>query len=201
MKAVMLSIQPRWCEKIAVQEKSLEVRKTKPSIQTPFKCYIYQTKRNWVYKLLAKLSSLKWARAVMAGQGKVIGEFICDHIRIITANDFIVAEDGERAIEGSCLTRQEVKGYAGWRKGVPIWECKDLYGWHISDLVIYDKPKPVSAFCVSGTCDERNCEICPWTNGGIYTDDTHCKVDEGKKPLFKPPQSWYYLEEVWRVDI
>lgn len=44
-KAVMLSIRPKWVEKIANGEKTIEVRKTKPKLQTPFKCYIYCTKK------------------------------------------------------------------------------------------------------------------------------------------------------------
>ena len=186
MKAVMLSIQPQWCEKIAVRDKSLEIRKTKPNTPTPFRCYIYQTRRNWVYKLLEKLRSLAWVRTVMEGQGKVIGEFICDYIKTITASDFIVAEDGDRAIEGSCLTRQEVKGYAGWRRGVPIWECKDLYGWHISDLVIYDKPKLLSDFK-------------PWNRECMYSDlglaIPNCKDCHACK-IKRAPQSWCYVDEV-----
>lgn len=42
-KAVMLSIRPKWCEKIASGEKTIEVRKTRPKMNTPFKCYIYCT--------------------------------------------------------------------------------------------------------------------------------------------------------------
>ena len=42
-KSVMLSIRPKWCEKIANGEKTIEVRKTKPNLETPFKCYIYCT--------------------------------------------------------------------------------------------------------------------------------------------------------------
>lgn len=44
MNAVLISTKPRWCAKIANGEKPLEVRKTRPKIETPFKCYIYQTK-------------------------------------------------------------------------------------------------------------------------------------------------------------
>lgn len=40
MKSVMLSIRPTWCEEIASGEKTIEVRKTKPKLETPFKCYI-----------------------------------------------------------------------------------------------------------------------------------------------------------------
>ena len=42
-KAVMLSIRPKWCEKIVNGEKTIEIRKTRPKLQTPFKCYIYCT--------------------------------------------------------------------------------------------------------------------------------------------------------------
>ncbi|MGN0539812.1 MAG: ASCH domain-containing protein [Candidatus Fimenecus sp.] len=42
-KAVLMSIQPRWCELIANGKKTLEVRKTKPKLSTPFKVYIYCT--------------------------------------------------------------------------------------------------------------------------------------------------------------
>ena len=54
MKAVLLSTRPKWCEKIcheigtdkngkSIYEKSIEVRKTKPSIPTPFKVFIHET--------------------------------------------------------------------------------------------------------------------------------------------------------------
>lgn len=40
MKAVMLSLRPQWCEKIFNGSKSIEVRKSRPSIPTPFKVYV-----------------------------------------------------------------------------------------------------------------------------------------------------------------
>ena len=40
-QAVLISIRPKWCEKIIGGEKTIEVRKTRPKLQTPFKCYIY----------------------------------------------------------------------------------------------------------------------------------------------------------------
>ena len=43
MKAVLISIRPEWCAKIASGEKTIEVRKTRPKLETPFKCYIYCT--------------------------------------------------------------------------------------------------------------------------------------------------------------
>ena len=44
MRAVLISIRPKWCELIASGKKTIEVRKTAPKINTPFKCYTYCTK-------------------------------------------------------------------------------------------------------------------------------------------------------------
>ena len=44
MKSVLMSINPRWCELIANGKKTVEIRKTKPKLEPPFKCYIYCTK-------------------------------------------------------------------------------------------------------------------------------------------------------------
>lgn len=78
MKAVLISIRPEWCEKIASGEKTIEVRKKRPKLPTPFKCYIYMTKQ--------KKGEDGWIAAVCAenrcyyGAGSVIGEFVCDEI-------------------------------------------------------------------------------------------------------------------------
>lgn len=37
MKEVLFSIQPKWRELIANGKKTVEVRKTRPKIETPFK--------------------------------------------------------------------------------------------------------------------------------------------------------------------
>lgn len=49
MKSVMISIKPKYCELIASGKKTVEVRKTRPKIETPFKCYIYCTKEKQQY--------------------------------------------------------------------------------------------------------------------------------------------------------
>ena len=66
-KAVMLSIRPKWCEKIASGEKTIEARKTRPKLAPPFKCYIYCTQSG--------VALGAWGK-----HGKVIGEFTCDRI-------------------------------------------------------------------------------------------------------------------------
>ncbi len=45
MQAVLISINPKWCVPIASGIKTVEVRKTKPKLKTPFKVLIYATKQ------------------------------------------------------------------------------------------------------------------------------------------------------------
>lgn len=90
MKSVLISIQPKWCELIASGKKTIEVRKSAPKIETPFKCYIYCTESD-VHSCFmvgggeAKLihcCNYKTAICVggEVGNGKVIGEFVCDRV-------------------------------------------------------------------------------------------------------------------------
>lgn len=117
MKSVMISIDPKWCELIASGEKTIEVRKTKPRLETPFKCYIYCTGFKYFYSF---------------GGQKVIGEFVCDRIYELAPINH-APDDAEKQ---ACLTREEIVNY--------IRGCG--YGWHISDLKIYDTPKELSEF-------------------------------------------------------
>lgn len=89
MKAVLISIQPKWCELIASGEKTIEVRKSRPLIETPFKCYIYCSAEKHKGEVLlidnnGKQVALGDYRNAFhwknVGNGKVIGEFVCDRI-------------------------------------------------------------------------------------------------------------------------
>lgn len=135
MKSVLISIQPEWCEKIASGEKTIEVRKTRPKIKTPFKVYIYCT-QNTPYNPVIPMRYEKEGGNIYTGgkryseflTGKVIGEFVCDRI----------AGEGETIRGNACLTVEEIQDYCNG---------KVLYLWHISDLKIYDKPKELGEFC------------------------------------------------------
>lgn len=199
MKSVLISIQPQWCELIASGKKQLEIRKTRPKLETPFKCYIYQTKKKWWYKLLEPFKSFARAQTIMAGQRKVIGEFTCNQILSIgrrgVNNNFdycyeslnIFGNDDIEpyitAIRKSCLGKNVLHEYA---KDNPY-----LYGWYISDLKIYDAPKKISEF--RKACGTQNCDICQfWENTGEYAG---CLTSEERR-LRRPPESWCYVEEV-----
>lgn len=132
MRSVLISIRPEWCEKIASGEKTVEVRKTRPKIEPPFKCYIYCTKVkfNPHEHLRNNLHYDDSTIKVCEGQGKVIGEFVCNWVR----REYEVALGLVDVVleKTSCMDYRQIMDYA---------DCGDLYTWNISDLVIYEKPR------------------------------------------------------------
>lgn len=172
MKSVLISIQPKWCELIKSGEKKVEVRKSRPKLETPFKVYIYQT------KALYKPNGCKH---LFMGEGKVIGEFVCDEIKEIRA-DNLVAIYFNNPIEKTCLNDLEMLQYANG---------KNLFLWHISNLVIYDEPRKLSEFqkpCIRDFSDCAGCENAYFTYSYGFEG---CALEEG---LTRPPQSWCYVE-------
>ena len=165
-KAVLISIRPEWAEKILFGKKTLEVRKTRPCLETPFKCYIYYTK------------------SVMIGlrgkPGYVVGEFVCDRVETIKA---ATEPYGIYDVDDDFVAQTRLVDGALWDYG----KGATLYGWHISDLKIYYDPKPLSAF--KGLCKiDVGCGECPYYN---YT-----KMECDGRTIKRPPQSWCYVEEL-----
>lgn len=204
-KAVMLSIRPKWVEKIANGEKTIEVRKTRPKLEMPFKCYIYCTRdkhlafmQNQTGTNLIACMNAETAIPVggFLGNGKVIGEFTCDQI-IDAWWDYVpdaitreVTGGNLEALDGTGMTDEELFSYVGdSMRG----HC---YGWHISDLRIYDAPKKLGEFwrdCLEYSELSTNCWSCENVCGD--GDETDCNTD-GRLYLHRPPQSWCYVEEL-----
>lgn len=191
MKSVLISIRPKWCEKIASGKKTIEVRKTAPK-QVPFKCYIYCTSSDVHSALVvgdgdAKLiHCCNYKNAIPVGgaigNGKVIGEFVCDKVDEYTFSHY-EAEYRVTHVEQEVmwLNQPELIRYG---KG------KTLCGWHISDLKIYNKPKELSEFYTKKTCN--SCEVSGYESTACMYDED-CKVP---MPITRAPQSWQYVEEV-----
>ena len=127
-KSVLISIHPEWCEKIASGQKTIEVRKTRPKIETPFKCYIYCT-ANDIHRALVvgggtakQIVCFSYKTAIPVGgtigNGKVIGEFTCDQIYRYSAafargkahEEGMTITDAEMERQ-SCLTQDELYRY------------------------------------------------------------------------------------------
>lgn len=200
MGEVLISIQPKWCELIASGKKTVEIRKTRPKIDTPFKCYIYETK---AYDALFGKGKPK---KLCVGGGRVIGEFVCDRIYdviqfgmgIAFGDNGLIIEPQEM-LNKACLTETELEKY---------FESSGGYAWHISDLVIYDKPKELSEFSVLDNKAIKECEHRErvyqnpdyangaWLFGGCvcHKGEIDWCCDCKRKPLKRPPQSWCYVE-------
>lgn len=170
MRAVLISIRPEWVDKILTGEKTLEVRKTRPNLGTPFQCYIYCTKgrKPWV------LDGFPGIRQ----DGNVVAEFTCDKITRLTHVGFmgdprpaeLAAIDGkwgaiapEFDFSKTCLSIEQIEKYLVGGNG---------YAWHISNLKIYGKPKPL----------------------GNFTKLKITRFWTSEENITRPPQSWCYLE-------
>ena len=159
MQSVLISIRPQWCELIASGKKTIEVRKTRPKLKTPFKAYIYQTKpkdrlitilkdgdENYGETYHGKPVFIKtYGDGYWTGRNqKVIGEFVCDkmygiYYSIYPHDPPVFEELGTLnrpdLMAETCLSEIAINDYLDGETG---------YGWHISDLQIYDKPRGLS---------------------------------------------------------
>ena len=181
-KAVLISIQPKWCDLIARGEKTVEVRKSRPKLEPPFKCYIYRTKGT-----VKHLINDKWVN--MPVGGTVIGEFVCD--RVFRGSQGYTTFFWDICIP-SRLTEEEIIEYQG--------DASDIYGWHISELQIYDTPKELIEFfnpCIKNkypyclACEHGLKEVEQKPLDGLRYFDIPCV-----NRLKRPPQSWCYVEEL-----
>ena len=181
MKSVLIAIRPKWADKIANGEKTIEVRKTAPQ-EVPFKAYIY-----------CSYGDMK-TNYYLGGRGKVVGEFVCDKVDEYNFHEgltefnsmglplriygsYLIFADNYKSM---CLSYDEVKNYG---KG------KTLYGWHISDLKIYGSPKELSEFSrpcsYSGLC--FSCKRTSFKKDGNLLCNTK---------ITRPPQSWMRVEDL-----
>lgn len=223
-KAVIASVQPNWCLLMAKGLKLIELRKTKPNIPPPFKCYIYCTNTkpylvwgdvfrgdwNTEFTSISGYNRKDAEEIWDVFNGKVIGEFICTEITEFESEFWDdktyeriqkIVKDSERYAEygeyeyitiatnedenykenwlckQSCVSWEEMRKYIG--TGI-----KEFYGWHISDLVIYQEPNEIGEFYKA--CDKPPMTDCTWC---IEKRDCVCT------PLKRPPQSWCYVEE------
>ena len=163
-KAVLLSIRPEWVKKILAGEKTLEARKSKPKLEEPFKVYIYCTNpkntKLWKSRRCIYVDDFSRNDFDRCWNGSVVGEFICNNI-----TEDAIGENCDILCVNGCMGLDQIKSYGGNKK---------LYGWHISELKVYDTPKPLSQF------------------KGLR------KTKFGYEPveIKRQPQSWYYVEEL-----
>ena len=215
-KAVIASVRPLYCYYYAIGRKTLELRKTCPKLDGPFKVYIYCTQPSKAHQTICGcmvLNSDELYRHPKHGikyggsiermccddeyssdnflNGKVIGEFVCD--TILRNCEMANADIAEAQ---SCVKREKILEYSGGH---------EVFGWHVTNLKIYDKPKKLSEFMKPCICPEMPyCPTCPVgyeyiseTEAEFYRVDGECSTEWiCKNHLKRPPQSWCYVEDL-----
>lgn len=187
--AVLISIRPEWVNRIISGEKTVEIRKNRPSLKTPYKCYVYVTKQRKPFTV--RTSGRRY-------DGRVVAEFICDKITRLTHIGFtgcpginLVAmpnnytADDSFNFSDSCLTIGQMEEYLNGGDG---------YAWHVSELEIYDAPKELNEFHTW-----KKCKSC--SKSGY--ESTACAYDENcmvPAMITKAPQSWCFVEELEHVE-
>jgi len=174
MKSILISIQPYWVFLIIAKamgwnidkKKTVEIRKNYPKAENwdkTVKVYCSKDKKSF-----AKIPK-EYQFLMQPLLGKIIGVFVCDKITVAECGNYTVLANLR-----TMLDVFELLDYA---------DEKTVYGLHISNLVIYDKPKELSEFFLA--CNKpkgTDCSVC------YERRENRCKS------LERPPQSWCYVE-------
>ena len=196
-KAILLSIKPKYVADILNGIKTIEIRKTAPKDWVwfyddkhpviepePIDVYIYCTKgkeiclkENDSYKLWSKE---KIAIVAQGGNincsdflnGKVVAKFTLKKVEEIQGYcdeqyQKYVFNNQDELLNKSCLSDEELGCYLKFYNNNGYEKVG--YAWHISNLVIFDRPKKLRDF--------TNCDEYPYT-----------------RYISKAPQSWRWVE-------
>lgn len=161
----------------------MEVRKTKPKLETPFKVYIYCT---LAANKEFKLDDHNWDVSVRNHggwpdrRGRVIAEFTCDRVDTIIHIQFAECFESAKPcirderyfykpiddlLQESGLSLKDLESYLQGQTG---------YGMHISNLKLYNTPVELSKF----------------------TALRQTKFGYESIEIKRVPQSWCYIEEL-----
>ena len=202
VKAILISIKPKWVAKILNGEKTLEIRKTMPKCELPIDVYIYCTKKlsqRFLIKKGEQIGIKENGEDIIADTniitkyptmfefnfgGKVVAKFTLNKVEEIEPFEeynslfglaYKLTEKGIINCQKAQLTYEEYNHYLKGKRG---------YAWHIDNLVVFDKPKELNEFYVYSH-----------SVAGVGLDGKD-KTFEILKPLTKAPQSYCFIRDV-----
>lgn len=221
-KAILISIQPKWVEKILNGEKTIEIRKSMPKCELPIDVYIYCSKGTHRGKLNIWFDYCGYKPSPNEEgyicNGKVVAKFTLNKIEEIVyckipngvGHYHIFTCDSDIRLEkNSCLNEFDLLSYL---KPKEEKGCVCGYAWHIENLQIFDKPMELSEFYTY--CNQtKNLKE---HKGSVYINDVYkplnyssnsacrkCKYYDDvfnfcRQPnnVNKAPQSWQYVNVV-----
>ena len=184
MRKVLASLKPYYYYLVGEGIKKIEVRKDMPKASDwDNEVLFYMSKDEKSFAKIPKEFQEKYRKHF----GKVGMQFICDKVERLEEH---IEQGGLYYILSDTFNEQAQ---------LDNWELHDygkgktLYGWHISDLKIYDRPRELSDFY-------RECKKPCKPNKGkilcITTKSLKMNGCNGKIPLTRAPQSWQYIEDL-----
>ena len=173
---ILASIKPYYYYLIAEGIKKIEVRKSALK-NLPQDIAFYMSKDEKSFAKIPKEFQEKYRKHF----GKVGMRVVCDKVTKFTYDGYGSYSLPLFLQKAICLDGMELYDYL---------RGKDGYGWHISDLKIYDELKELSEFfkpCPTkekGDCLSCDC-LADNDYGGVCTNN-----------LTRPPQSYMFVEEI-----
>ena len=189
MRKVLASLKPYYYYLVGEGIKKIEIRKDIPKASDwDNEVLFYMSKDEKSFAKIPKEFQEKYRKHF----GKVGMQFICDKVERLEEH---IEQGGLYYILSDTFNEQAQ---------LDNWELHDygkgktIYGWHISELKIYDRPRELSEF-KTPSCEksEKACGNCKWLVK-INTPDVYeceCYVEDGR-PITRPPQSWQYIEDL-----
>lgn len=201
MRKVLASLKPYYYYLVGEGIKKIEVRKGMPKASDwDNGVLFYMSKDEKSFAKIPKEFQEKYRKHF----GKVGMQFICDKVFLLHPytydrgsadlehRKFIQTFEGSskenEIFAATCLTQDEMFDYIG--------AGNYGFGWHISDLKIYDKPKELSEFYIRKFDNNDYCSGCIHHETPITEYPCNdCRRDAfERKYLTRPPQSWCYVE-------
>lgn len=216
MKAILMSIKPKWVAKILNGEKTIEIRKNKALASAIQKLinengyadiYVYcskdddlgcikkTSKDKYVCGKEFDINDFDYLASGYNGKGKVVFKFCCYKVEEIP-----IWKSYWYANKKTCLSEEEIKKYLDVYFELDV--CRIVgYAIHINDLEIFDRPKELSEFYKFGYLKEKikfGKEIEELKNISIVPDKYYVEVNyriiDKSFRLTKAPQNFYYVE-------
>lgn len=160
-KSILISIQPKYVEKILNGEKTIEIRKTMPKCELPIDVYIYCTKarkpqqdKDCVredyltvpHPWFKQHSHIKQQYVLGANYGECLNGKVVTKFTLKNVEQFYIFTEGLIQYWNACNLGKSCIPYDGLVNY--IGKGKNGYAWNIDNLEIFDIPKDLNEFLV-----------------------------------------------------
>lgn len=185
MKAILISIKPKYVADILNGLKTIEIRKSIPKCDLPIDVYIYCCKQQ-INEIGCHINYEKV-------DGKVVAKFTLKKVEEVDILNFNTIYKSAVVYCTDSLGQVDLLSKSRLSFNEMFNYVKDKgYAWHIDNLVPFDKPKEISEFNAYCKKSGMECLHCKhyWTDDSAGYSIPKCSG----KPLTRAPQSFMFIE-------